>query len=350
MSEYTEETPHDAEPSDRVISLKDIPLHSTNLLSLLDEDGIIHYQSPSITRLLDFEQRDLIGVSCTECFHPDDRERVYDAFMNVVSNDSFVVEAIEYRHLNAAGEYTWVESVASSNPTADGYYVINTRDISVRKQQREALQRANERLKKLATIVSHDLRNPLAVVRGRLRRARTEHESESLNGMVDPLDRMARLIDELQTLTTSRQRATNLTPISIAKRAEAAWATTETSDSDLRLRIDPDTEYAADLGLLDHIFENLFRNAVVHNETPVTVTVGSLADRPGFYVADDGTGIPAEQVDSVLEYGHSTISAGTGVGLTIVSDFVAAHDWTLAITDTANGGARFEIETDLQAH
>lgn len=73
-----------------MISLEDIPLHSTNLLSLLDEEGIIHYQSPSIERLCEFEQDELVGVSCTACFHPDDREAVYDAFKNVVSKDEFV--------------------------------------------------------------------------------------------------------------------------------------------------------------------------------------------------------------------------------------------------------------------
>jgi len=78
----------------------------------------------------------------------------------------------------------------------------------------------------------------------------------------------------------------------------------------------------------------------------VTVTVGPLADRSGFYIADDGTGIPADAVDTVLEYGYSTASEGTGVGLTIVADFVDAHGWELSITDTEDGGARFEIVTE----
>ncbi|MEA1932014.1 MAG: PAS domain-containing sensor histidine kinase [Euryarchaeota archaeon] len=332
-----------------MISLADIPLHSTNLLSLLDEDGVIHYQSPSIERLLGFDQDELLGVSCTEVFHPDDREAVYDAFKNVVASDGsdeFVVEAIEYRHLMGDGSYRWVESVTSSDPTADGYYVINTRDISTQRQQRHALERANERLTKFATIVTHDLRNPLSVVTGRLRRARKSNPSEALDAMVEPLDRMARMIDKLRTLTTSQRRTITTTAVPIAARAETAWSSTETGDSELRVQIDPGVEYEADFGLLDHIFENLFRNAVVHNPEPVTVTVGSLGERAGFYVADDGNGIPAEQAEAVLEYGYSTAGAGTGVGLTIVSDFVAAHGWELEIFDAADGGARFEIYTD----
>lgn len=339
------ETQHLDTPT-QVISLEDIPLRSTNLLSLLDADGIVRYQSPSVERLLDFDRDELVGVSCTEVFHPDDRERVYDAFKNIVSSTEYVVEAIEYRHLTGDGTYLWVESVTSSNPTSEGYYVINTRDISVQKRQYEELQQANERLTEFADIVAHDLRNPLSVVSGRLKRARTECDSDSLDGMVDPLDRMARMIDKLRTLTKHQRRATRTTPMPVAARAEAAWSMTETGDSDLCLPIDPAIEYEADLGLLDHIFENLFRNAVIHNPEPVTVTVGSLADQPGFYVADDGRGIPAEQVDEVLKYGYSTVREGTGIGLTIVADFVAAHGWKLAITEVEDGGARFEIYVD----
>lgn len=332
--------------AERVISLEDIPLHSTNLLSLLDADGTIRYQSPSVERLLGFAQDETVGRSCTEVFHPDDRERVSDAFENVVSNDEYVVEAVEYRHLTGDGTYLWVESVTSSYPTSDGHYVINTRDISTRKQQREDLQRANDRLREFAAIVSHDLRNPLGVVSGRLKRAREDHEIDALDSMVEPLDRMARMIDKLRTLTNQQRRAARTTLLAIAPRAEAAWSTTETGDSDLRVLLDPAVEFEADLGLLDHIFENLFRNAVVHNPEPVTVTVGRLADGSGFYVADDGTGIPATRVDDVLEYGYSTASEGTGAGLTIVSDFVAAHGWALTITDADDGGARFEIHVD----
>ena len=346
MSGKTGQKSQQKNTSAGVISLEDIPLRSTNLLSLLDEDGVVQYQSPSVERLLAFDHDELVGVSCTEVFHPDDRERVYEAFENVVSTDEYVVEAIEYRHLTGDGTYLWVESVTSSHPTSEGYYVINTRDISAQKQQREELERANERLREFADIVSHDLRNPLSIVSGRLKRARRKHHIDELETMVDPLDRMSRMIEKLRTLTKHQRHAARTTPMPIASRAEAAWSTTETGDSQLRILLDPGVEYEADFGLLDHVFENLFRNAVVHNPEPVTVTVGPLAERSGFYVADDGSGIPADQVDDVLEYGYSTAGEGTGIGLTIVADFVEAHGWELAVTGSADDGARFEIRVD----
>jgi signal transduction histidine kinase len=89
--------------------------------------------------------------------------------------------------------------------------------------------------------------------------------------------------------------------------------------------------------------ENLFANAVEHAGAGVTVEVGSLADGDGFYVADDGPGIPAEEREAVFDVGYSTGSDGTGFGLNIVNEIVDAHGWEVAVVDAESGGARFEI-------
>jgi len=113
-----------------------------------------------------------------------------------------------------------------------------------------------------------------------------------------------------------------------------------------------DIEIAADRDRLVQVFENLYVNAAEHNETPVTVRVGVLGDgelasdagqRSGFYVADDGTGIDATNHDDVFESGYTAASGGTGFGLAIVQDIVTAHNWEITVTDSNDGGARFEI-------
>ena len=77
-------------------------------------------------------------------------------------------------------------------------------------------------------------------------------------------------------------------------------------------------------------------------EGDVTITVGTLAD--GFYVADDGPGIPPEEQAVVFEPGYSTQDDGTGLGLAIVERIVAAHDWELRLATAERGGVRFEIQ------
>jgi len=73
----------------------------------------------------------------------------------------------------------------------------------------------------------------------------------------------------------------------------------------------------------------------------VTVTVGSLED--GFYVADDGPGIPEADREKVFESGYSTDGDGTGLGLAIVRRIAQAHGWDVTLTTSESGGARFEF-------
>ena len=73
----------------------------------------------------------------------------------------------------------------------------------------------------------------------------------------------------------------------------------------------------------------------------MTVTVGDLED--GFYVEDDGTGIPADEREKVFEDGYSTSQHGTGFGLTIIGRIAEGHGWDVSVTDGTDGGARFEV-------
>ena len=73
----------------------------------------------------------------------------------------------------------------------------------------------------------------------------------------------------------------------------------------------------------------------------MNINVGSLAD--GFYVADDGAGIPKGEREDVFEPGYSTTTDGTGFGLRIVKQIADAHGWDICVTDSENDGARFEI-------
>lgn len=124
-----------------------LPLHSTDLLTLLDENGIVQYESPSIERLYGFGQDELVGQQVAAYFHPEDRERVMAAFETIVESDEHRVEAVEYRHRQADGSYKWIESVGSTNPTPEGNYVINSRNISERKAREAELRRAREHVR-----------------------------------------------------------------------------------------------------------------------------------------------------------------------------------------------------------
>ena len=108
------------------------------------------------------------------------------------------------------------------------------------------------------------------------------------------------------------------------------------------LVVDDDLTFAVDPDRLQQLFENLFRNAIEHGGDNVTIRIGAL-DGEGFYVEDDGPGIPEEKREAVFDSGFTTNRDGTGFGLAIVKEIAEAHGWTILLVDADEGGARFEI-------
>ncbi|WP_436903182.1 sensor histidine kinase [Halovenus halobia] len=335
------------------VSLDTLALHSTDLLTVLDTEGVIQYESPAVECLYGFEQDELVGDHIEDYVHPDDRERTLAAFRRVVADDDGTVESAEFRHKTAAGTYLWVESAASANPTPEGYYVVNTRDISAAKQRERNLERTNERLDEFASVLSHDLRNPLTVAQLRLQLAADEHPSDHLDAVADAHDRIDALITDVLALARSGEQIGPTELVALKPLVSDCWESVASWDATLHCEVTG--RIHADPSRLRQLFENLFRNSVEHGSTTsnsqtqqnagehtdghVTVNVGSLVD--GFYVEDDGTGIPADQREAVFETGYSGLADGTGLGLQIVEQIVEAHGWEIQIVEAE--GARFEI-------
>jgi PAS domain S-box-containing protein len=203
------------------------------------------------------------------------------------------------------------------------------------------LEIQKERLDEFAGIVSHDLRNPLNVAEGRLDLAREEAESEHLDAVERAHERMQVLIDDLLTLAREGTPVEEEEPVALADTVAACWRNVETGDATLETATD--RTIRADGSRVQQLLENLVRNAVEHGGTDVTVRIGELDGGDGFYVADDGSGIPPERRERVFESGYSTSTAGTGFGLAIAKEIAEAHGWEIGVTVSAQGGARFEI-------
>jgi signal transduction histidine kinase len=200
----------------------------------------------------------------------------------------------------------------------------------------------------VASALTHDLRNPLDVAKAHLRAAEETGDSDHFDAVANAHDRMEQLIQDVLTLARGDDVVRPEPDVDVAEAAADAWAAVDTQSADLdcgsslpRVNADP--------GRLRRVFENLFRNAIEHGHAAgddadegVTVRVGAL-ETGGFYVADDGRGIPEAEYDAVFEPGYTGTDQGTGLGLAIVERIVAAHGWEVSLTDAEAGGARFEI-------
>jgi len=274
------------------------------------------------------------------------------------------IKRFDTTHRTKSGDEIPVEINATLIPYRGETAILSTsRDVSDRVARERELERQNDRLEELASVASHDLRNPLNVAVGRLEWAQEECDSPHLDDMETALDRMNGLIDDLLTLAGRRRRDADPTAVDLGSFVDQCWTNVATGCA--RLESDVGTTIRADESRLAQLFENLFRNSVEHgatngrpqagdgestlrdDENAVTVTVGTLPG--GFYVEDDGPGIPESDRNRIFEAGYSTNDDGTGLGLTIVRDVVEAHDWEICVGESETGGTRFEItgvETD----
>ena len=214
-------------------------------------------------------------------------------------------------------------------------------DVTEYRRYRRRLERQNERLERFAGVLSHDLRNPLTVAAGELELAKcaTEAGHEHLDAVADAHARIEALIDDLLTLARETDDDIDRERLSLPTMVKRCWSDIETRDA--TLRIETERTVNAESRRFRRLLTNLLGNAVEHGGDDVVVTVGETDG--GFYVADDGPGIPESERDRIFEAGYSTDEGGTGFGLEIVREFVDVHGWTVDVAESADGGARFDV-------
>ena len=271
-----------------------------------------------------------------------------------MDSGSLLVAPLDGRGVLTVGSRS-VDDISPADEELLGVFAANVAAALDRAERGERLRRRtaeltrqNDRLEEFAGIVGHDLRNPLNTARGRLQLATERDDPSDLAAVDDALDRMERMIDRLLTLARNGKPVEATAPTSVAEVATTAWETSTTATA--TLSVDTESVVAADRERLRTVFENLFRNAVDHGGPTVSVAVGDLTDEAGFYVADDGPGLPSDAGDAVFRRGFTTDNDGTGFGLSIVTEIVDAHGWTIRPAESGepfpDGGARFEIVTN----
>ncbi|MDY6764352.1 MAG: PAS domain-containing protein [Halobacteria archaeon] len=216
-------------------------------------------------------------------------------------------------------------------------------------ERERELERQNKRLEEFADVVSHDLRNPLNVAQGNLELARKTNDLGYLDKVERSHERMENMIEDLLKLARQGQAIGETQEVNLKRVVEDAWSNIDAHTTTLEVDGLNDITVEADEDSLRRVFENLFRNSVEHAGEGVRARVGPISAKTedeqvrGFYVEDDGVGIPEELREKVFEQGYSKGGVGAGLGLSIVKEIIDAHGWDVSLKESAEGGTRFEI-------
>jgi len=320
-------------------------------VAVYGQDGCYEYVNEAYASILETDVETLDGTPIWEINPRLDHECFEAYWEGFEAGETKIDETVH----NLDGTERPVQTVTTCREIGGTTYHFGTiTDITERKQREREIQRQNERLEEFASIVSHDLRNPLQVASGHLELARRELDSDYLDDVADAHERMDALVTDLLTLAREGGEDHDPEPVVLADLVAECWGNVETAAA--TLSTETDRTVVADPRRLRRLFENLVHNAVEHSSASsrpgaddaaehgsdaVTVTVGDCDG--GFYVADDGRGIPESDREQVFENGYTTAETGTGFGLAIVKETAAAHDWDVTLTEGAEGGARFEF-------
>ena len=309
---------------------------------VLDEGGQFDFVNDAFVEKFGYERNELLGNGVSVIKDEQAVEQGLNNLRRILSSDEPDSVYFETEIQSESGESIPCEDHMTALPYEgdefDGSVGI-LRDVSRQKERERELKRQNRRLDEFASIVSHDLRNPLSVAEGNVELLREECDSDRIDTIEQSLTRMSELIEDLLQLSRVGDDTESMESVSLTELPKNCWQSVETGDATLQTKAS--RTIRANPSRLAQLFENLMRNAVEHTRQDITVTIGGIKD--GFYVEDDGPGIPEDRRDNVFDAGHTTTDEGTGFGLSIVKEVAEAHGWDISIAEGSEGGARFEI-------
>jgi signal transduction histidine kinase len=224
-------------------------------------------------------------------------------------------------------------------------------------QRNEELERSNRELEQFASIVSHDLKSPLQVVRGfvellgRSAESNPDQASEVQTYVAAALRgaaRMDRLIDDLLAYSRAGQRPAQLVPVDLDVIASEVLADSAAliSETEAVVSVGPLPTVPGDSTQLRQLMQNLVTNAIKFRRVGVTpevsVTATSADDHWIIDVADNGIGIDAEhreEIFAMFSRLHHGDRPGSGIGLAICARVVANHGGSIWAEDVAREGS-----------
>lgn len=236
--------------------------------------------------------------------------------------------------------------------------VWSFRDITERKESNRKLEESNEQLENFASLISHDLREPLRGVVTHLElldRASSEQAlgndaQAALEAAMASADRSQEMVRGLHRLSSLDRGTWEPEVVSLTEVVQEAIAQLkgQIRDADATIEFGSMPTVKGDRSQLVTLFQNLIKNAIAHPD-PAAPTV-AIRTRPQtggrleVVVSDDGIGIPESAQEGIFEMfqtGGNGDGDNTGIGLTICRRIVERHGGVLTVESEADEGAKF---------
>lgn len=344
--------------------------NSSDVIRVLEADGTVAYASPSSKNVLGFSPEDLEGKNAFDFVHDDDLSTAIAPFKASLDNPG-ETQISEYRFRHKDGSWRYLESkskFSTAQPSLTGI-VVNSRDITERKQAEEdilnALQKErelNELKSRFVSMISHEIRNPLNGILAATQILERygeqwpkEKKQDFFQRIKTSVKQMTELLDDVLTIGISEAKKLEFKPalINLEKFSrdllEEIKLSTGSQQAIVFVPQGKCTSTYLDEKLLRHILINLLSNAIKYSPQGSTVNFDLVCqdEEVIFQIKDEGIGIPPEDQERLFESFHRAGNVknipGTGLGLAIVKRCVDIQGGAIAVASEVGVGTTFTV-------
>ena len=346
--------------------------NTVDLVCLHNLDSSFQYVSPSVKKLLGFNEEALIGKLPQEFIHPEDLDKlqnVLDDFINKMEDIS-----VRLRFRNVKGKYCWFETKAAivkekGIPTS---FQSSTRDITQQKEAEEIVEKTliqerelNELRSNLVSTISHEFRTPMTTIRASAELIsmylegydykNSFHVEKRINIITEEIDRIVELMNAVLTISKDDSGKTNFNPVKfdlkqVCNDVIENYYSSENKERKVVTRFEGDTFYVfADKKLMEYSIFNILNNAFKYSVgcgdvmLNLLITEGTIV----IEVIDFGIGIPehdqSKLFNTFFRASNTEGFQGTGLGLYIVKTFVEKNSGTVHLESQIGRGTKVTL-------
>lgn len=339
----------------------------SDIISLLDIQGKILYESASIKQILGYDEDEIVGKYVWEFVHPEDLENVASIFKTKMTEFGGNAQ-VEFRFRHKDGHYVHMEAQGNSqldNPAIKGV-VVNSRDISHRKlveaqlkAKNSQLEKTNEEIDRFVYSTSHDLRAPLLSVLGLIEMCEEFYpEDADLHALYAMMRTSIQRSDVIikSIIDYSRNARLDIVPeqLHLKEMAENFIENIKFMEQAKGIAFsavgNEDVPFYSDKLRVFTILNNLLTNAVKYQRADeefksVRFSFNVTPLHAVLEVSDNGEGIPEDKKDSIfgMFYRLSTQSIGSGLGLYICREMVDRLNGSIELDTSVGRGSSFKV-------
>ncbi len=339
--------------------LRSIVESAADGIIVIDDRGTIQAFNPSAERLFGYRPDEVLGRNVSMLMPSPDRER-HDGYIH------HYLTTGEQRIIGIGREVTGLRKDGTTFPVhlSVGEMVTEGRrsftgilhDLSdrVALEHRLAEQKSLAKLGEMAAVVAHEVKNPIAGIRGALQviTSRMPAEQRDRGVLVDiitRLDALNRIVQDM--LMFARPRSLRQEPVALAALLGDTVALIERDPTMSRVEIalSGAADISGDREMLQVVFQNILMNAAqaMENKGRIEVSIATVNGRCSVAIADQGPGMPEDVRAKAFDAFFTTKHRGTGLGLPIARRVIEAHGGTIQIDAPPAGGTMVSIDLPL---